>query len=204
MIDSGSGEQPIRLSDRDREQAAQRLQRALGEGRITVGELDERMAQVYAARFPADLLPPLADLPGNPSAAVVPAPTAPMSNEVTVLSATSGHLRREGRWVVPPALRVEVGSGRATLDCTEAEIVSPRVTISVSVRSGTVVLRLPDGATANIDGVRVRSGSARSWVPAVGGSGALHLVINGDVQSGRLLVRGPRRGWFGGGQSASG
>jgi hypothetical protein len=54
----------LRISDADRERAAERLQTAMAEGRITFTELDERLAAVYAARYEAELLPPLADLPG--------------------------------------------------------------------------------------------------------------------------------------------
>ena len=53
----------LRISDADRERAAQRLHTALSEGRITLSELEERLAVVYAARYEADLRPPLADLP---------------------------------------------------------------------------------------------------------------------------------------------
>uniref|UniRef100_UPI0015F04F0F DUF1707 SHOCT-like domain-containing protein n=1 Tax=Pseudonocardia pini TaxID=2758030 RepID=UPI0015F04F0F len=55
----------IRISDADRERAAARLRTAMGEGRITMVELEERLAVVYAARFAAELLPPLEDLPGD-------------------------------------------------------------------------------------------------------------------------------------------
>ena len=57
----------LRISDADRERAAERLHTALSEGRITLSELEERLAVVYAARYEADLHPPLADLPvGHP------------------------------------------------------------------------------------------------------------------------------------------
>jgi hypothetical protein len=54
----------IRISDADRERAAERLHQALAEGRITLSELEERLGVVYAAKYEVDLLPPLADLPG--------------------------------------------------------------------------------------------------------------------------------------------
>lgn len=198
MTDGDLAGDRIRLSDADRDRAAQRLNRALVEGRITVTELDERLAQVYAARFSEDLHPPLADLPADPllPTGVRASSTVVEPEDEPVLSTTSGSLRREGRWVLPPALRIEVGSGRVILDCTEAELVSARVTLTVSLRSGLILVRVPDGTTADIDGVRTRSGSAKSQVPAVAVPGRLHLVIRGEVQSGRLRVRGPRRGWF--------
>ena len=70
----------LRISDADRERAAARLQQALAEGRITLDELEERLTVVYAARYAADLLPPLEDLPGDavvPVQHVTPAVPAP-------------------------------------------------------------------------------------------------------------------------------
>lgn len=64
----------LRISDADRETAAQRLHAALGEGRITLVELEERLDTVYGAKTFADLEPPLADLPGpGPAPAGSPA-----------------------------------------------------------------------------------------------------------------------------------
>lgn len=56
----------IRISDADRERVAARLNHALGEGRISVEELQERLSVVYGARFGSELLPVLSDLPGDP------------------------------------------------------------------------------------------------------------------------------------------
>ena len=56
----GQGDAPLARDpdlDADRERAAARLQQALAEGRITLDELEERLAVVYAARYAADLLP---------------------------------------------------------------------------------------------------------------------------------------------------
>ena len=66
----------LRISDADRERAAQRLHTALSEGRITLSELEERLAVVYAARYEADLRPPLADLPPDTPVAVLKAAIA--------------------------------------------------------------------------------------------------------------------------------
>ncbi|MBN9757357.1 DUF1707 domain-containing protein [Pseudonocardia sp. Ae707_Ps2] len=60
----------MRISDADREAAARRLHDALGEGRITLAELEERLDAVYAARVARDLRPPLADLPEGGTADV--------------------------------------------------------------------------------------------------------------------------------------
>jgi hypothetical protein len=80
----GSRDQ-IRAADADRERAATRLREALEEGRLTLGELDERLRDVYAAKTFGDLDRVLADLP-TPAPAdrseVVPAtPVLPSRHE---------------------------------------------------------------------------------------------------------------------------
>jgi hypothetical protein len=53
----------LRVSDAEREGVVRRLQRAVGEGRLTVAEFDERVAAVYAARTRGDLDELTEDLP---------------------------------------------------------------------------------------------------------------------------------------------
>ena len=53
----------VRASDAEREEFARIVRDAIGEGRLTLAEGDERLAQVYAARYRDDLRPLVADLP---------------------------------------------------------------------------------------------------------------------------------------------
>lgn len=53
----------VRASDADRERVAAILRGAAGQGLLTLAEVDERLAAVYAATFMADLGPLTADLP---------------------------------------------------------------------------------------------------------------------------------------------
>ena len=58
-------EQPaMRAGHADREQVVARLNTAFAEGRLDVGELEERVAAAYAARTLGELVPLTADLPG--------------------------------------------------------------------------------------------------------------------------------------------
>src|SRR4051794_19690344 len=65
----------LRVSDRDRQAAAERLRLALGNGRLDLLEYDDRLAKAYAAVTYSDLEPLFADLPES-SAMVVPEPPA--------------------------------------------------------------------------------------------------------------------------------
>jgi hypothetical protein len=55
----------VRVSDSEREEVATILRAAVTEGRLTLEEGDERLAQAYAAKFRDDLDPLTADLPGG-------------------------------------------------------------------------------------------------------------------------------------------
>jgi hypothetical protein len=56
----------LRASDADREQVAERLRHAAGEGRIVAEELEERLEAVFSARTYGELDAVVADLPGTP------------------------------------------------------------------------------------------------------------------------------------------
>jgi hypothetical protein len=57
------GPHRVRASDAEREQYAQILRTAMGEGRLTLEEGEERLGQVYAAKYRDELSPLTADLP---------------------------------------------------------------------------------------------------------------------------------------------
>ena len=54
---------PVRASDADRERVAAILRDAAGQGLLTLDEVDQRLAAVYAARHLIELAPLTADLP---------------------------------------------------------------------------------------------------------------------------------------------
>lgn len=64
---------PVRVSDAEREEVAQRLRAAATDGRLTLAESDERQALAYAAQFHHDLTPLTADLPEPVAEPPVPA-----------------------------------------------------------------------------------------------------------------------------------
>jgi Domain of unknown function (DUF1707) len=59
--------QQVRASDAEREQIAQIVRDAMSEGRLSLEEGEERLAQVYAVKYRDELIPLTADLPdGGP------------------------------------------------------------------------------------------------------------------------------------------
>lgn len=64
-------------SDADREAVAQWLRRAHDDGRLSLGEFDERVRSAYSARTYGELAPLTADLPAAPLVPAVPAYAVP-------------------------------------------------------------------------------------------------------------------------------
>ncbi|WP_232661069.1 DUF1707 SHOCT-like domain-containing protein [Pseudonocardia sp. TRM90224] len=193
-------EQPsgIRISDADRERAAALLHKAMGEGRITLTELEERLDVVYAAKYEADLRPPLADLPGGevaiPSAAAVAAPGGALAQPDTsvppvVLRAGMSTIKRSGEWDVPPRIRVQSTMGSVILDFCDTPIPHAVVDIEVDLGAGSAKLLVPDESTANVDGVAAGMGTVKSNVPSVQRVGVPHFVVHGHAGMGSVTVR---------------
>ena len=87
----------LRASDADREAAADRLHAAAVEGRLDADELDQRLGEVYAARFctdltrlTADVTPPAPPPAPAPAAVYAPAPAAATTNGLAIAAFVAG------------------------------------------------------------------------------------------------------------------
>lgn len=197
----------LRIGDRERDAVAAVLTTAVGDGRLTITELDERMHQLYAATTFADLDPIVADLPvARPSAALLAratmAPEAPAAASLlggsaerpVVLSAGWSTAKRTGVWDIPPYLRLEPGAGSIILNCLQARPLAPVISVEVRPGAGTVKLIVPQGWGANIDSMRSGMGSIRSDLPTSATAGYPQLVLHGGTGMGSVRIRYPRRG----------
>jgi hypothetical protein len=176
----------IRISDAERERAAARLQQALAEGRITLTELEERLAVVYAARYAADLREPFADLPGGDEIGP-PAPAAAPDRPL-LLRSGMGPLRRAGAWTVPSRIRVQSAMGSVVLDFCDTAV-PPSVDVQLELGAGSARLLLPDGSTADVDGMIAGMGTVRSRVASAPAPGRPHFRIHGRSVMGSVTVR---------------
>src|SRR5690242_13807952 len=89
----------LRASDADREAVAERLRVAAVDGRIEPEELEERLSEVYKARWVADLdrlvadvSPPPPPVPVAPPPYYTPAVAYPTTNGLAVASLVAGFL----------------------------------------------------------------------------------------------------------------
>ncbi|QBI55708.1 DUF1707 SHOCT-like domain-containing protein [Streptomonospora litoralis] len=200
----------LRASDGDRDEVARILQDAVGEGRITLDELAERLDLAYRARTYAELDPLTADLPVKgvappaPMPAASPDPGAPVSAEPAtpaVIRATAGLVVRRGNWRVPERIEVSNPYGDTRLDFTEAHLLANVVDVVLHGPWGQTKIVLPNHATAVATVDTSWFGSFYSAVPDAPAPPAPHFRITGNIKGGALRVRYRRRvdDWMGSG-----
>ncbi|MCW2881624.1 MAG: hypothetical protein JWQ95_5724 [Sphaerisporangium sp.] len=183
----------LRASHEDRDQVVEQLRVAAGDGRLTIEELGERLETALAARTYGELERVLLDLPAVPGAAPSKAP-APVSKDILRLQTGSGKIHRAGVWAVPGRLEVATRSGQAIVDFTEAVITRQTMDLTVSIGSGNLLLIVPPEVTVDVESVSIRSGTVRQRARRQPGVPIKLLVsVSGSIQSGRIVVRGPRR-----------
>jgi len=176
------------VSDAEREHVGQLLQRAVGQGRITIDEFDTRMAAAMAARTRGDLNVLLIDIaePTGVQAAAAP------KREVQLRSGM-GDIKRRGHWVVPPTVKVNGGMGDTLLDFTDAELMSPVTTIEASLGMGSLKIIVPVGASVDADDAHCTIGDVKNRLASNRPTpGAPHFVVRATVRMGDITVTHPR------------
>ncbi|WP_433080792.1 DUF1707 SHOCT-like domain-containing protein [Dactylosporangium sp. CA-052675] len=90
----------LRAADVDRQFVAERLKAALDEGRLSLGEYDDRLKEAYAARTYGDLDVILRDLPGfHPAGGSQLAPQEPLADDPDERR-ERGDTRSNPRWLI--------------------------------------------------------------------------------------------------------
>lgn len=153
----------LRASDADRERVAQVLHKAMGEGRITLDELEERLDQVYSAKTLGELEPVTVDLPTTDaplptvSAATSSLPdrrvggTPGSTTSIAVMSGTE----RKGVWVLPPQHNSFAFWGGVEIDLRHARFAEQHSTITAVAIMGGVDVIVPDDVTVEVTGVGI-------------------------------------------------
>jgi hypothetical protein len=195
MTDDKSPVPELRASHEDRDRIAEQLRVAAGDGRLTVDELDERLEKALSARTGSELAALVTDLPAARSGSGLAVPQE--AKDLVQIEVSSGSVKRDGKWVLPRAATVTVGSGSATLDLTQAVHTGPTLQIQATVRSGGLTIITRPGIEVVMDDVKVSSGSAKVRRPQDAGSvpTVLRVEVSGEVRSGHITARPPRRGF---------
>ena len=187
----------LRASHADRDLIAEQLRIAAGDGRLTMEELDERLEKALSARTGSELAILVTDLPAAAQTGAA-LEAVPQAKELAQIEVSSGSAKREGRWVVPRAAEVKVGSGSVKLDLTQAVLTGPTLQVQATVRSGSLTIITRPGIEVILDDVSVSSGSAKVRQPKDAGSvpTVLRVEVSGKVNSGSITARPPRRGFI--------
>ncbi len=150
----------------ERERAVQSLCAHFAQDHLTTQELELRFEQVYRAASLAELqglMHGLPVLPAPPAAATTAAEPMPGYTLAPALSvppekrylALMGEVRKQGLWVVPSQLSARAWMGAIRLDLREAQIPQGGVDIDASAVMGEVLIILPPGLRAEVDGFAV-------------------------------------------------
>jgi hypothetical protein len=189
VTDSPVDPRDFRVSDEERNHVVGLLQKAIGQGLITLDEFTVRTDVALAAKTRSELNGVLVDLPGlvRTDAPEAAEPEAPQRLE---LRSNMTKLTRGGRWVVPPELLVHSTMSACILDFTVAKIDHDVVVIECEVQAAHVKLVLPPESTVDTDSLRVSAGVLSNKVRR-GRRGRPHFVVRGYVRGGGVQVKRP-------------
>jgi DUF1707 SHOCT-like domain len=157
----------LRASDAEREQTAETLRRAMGEGRLSVEELEERLRAAYTAPTVRELELLVSDVtvPGAVAgAAVSPAGTSGVrvregpGGDRWVVSIMSGH-ERKGRWRIAERCTVLNIMGGSEIDLNDVELSGPVTQLNVYSVMGGGEVRVPDGVSVEVSNVAIMGGN---------------------------------------------
>lgn len=153
----------LRISDADRHKVAEILREAAGEGRIDLGELDDRLEATYAARTYADLVPITADLPvvGRPTTpATQPQARGPQLPAVRHDSTFSvlGGASRKGVWELGESHTAFAMMAGIDLDLRQARFTSRETVIHANAIWAGIDITVNEFTHVVVDGVGIMGG----------------------------------------------
>jgi|SRR5579863_363189 len=151
------GPPQVRASDADRDRVLDVLRAAVGDGRLTADEFEERMEAALSARTLGALAVLTADLgrPGTGLAAATGTAAATVEDVVRI-DHKGGSVQRTGGWVVPRRIELRSSWSDVKLDFTEAVIVADTLVVEMDMRGGLLVLVTKPGVVVDADSLKVR------------------------------------------------
>jgi hypothetical protein len=188
---SGSGEvsSAIRASHEDRDRVVDVLSAATADGRLTAGELDERVGAALSARTLGELAVLTADLPALPEATAAVA-----AKDVVRIEQEGASTRRGDGWVVPRRMEIRSAWGEVTLDLTRAVIIHDTLHIDLDMRAGSLTLLTRPGIVVDTDALAASYAEVKvGRAVDTGAPVVLRVQITGEISWGQVVVRAPRR-----------
>ncbi|WP_239138524.1 DUF1707 SHOCT-like domain-containing protein [Actinoplanes regularis] len=173
-------------SDGDRERVAELLQRACGEGRLTLEEFSVRVGAVWAAETDADLIRATEGLAPQP---IVGSATT-VDKVVTVFSQT----KRRGRWRLRDRrVRVHTVFGSCELDLRAVLTGEDVIEIAGSSWFSELTVIVPEGVEVDLTGTNAFSSHELKLtpVPRVPGTPEVRVAVNAWFSSVQVVSRAP-------------
>ncbi|MBG7702099.1 DUF1707 and DUF2154 domain-containing protein [Streptomyces sp. MC1] len=203
----------LRASDADRDRVAEILRDALAEGRLDMGEFDERLEAAYKARTYGELAPLTRDLPAAGAVAPAlpvsfvksPAVSGGWAERITGAEGSStgavailSGFERKGRWTVPRRFSCFTFMGGGELDLREANFAAGEVELYCVAVMGGVQVIVPPGVEVVVRGIGVMGGFEHPRDDEPPEPGAPRVIISGlafwgGVGVERKLPRGERK-----------
>jgi hypothetical protein len=176
------------ISDVERERAAEVLQHACGDGRLTLEEFTVRVGAVWSADSSAELERVTSDL--------APAPVVGAGQVVERVTCVFSENKRRGRWRMPGVLRVLTVFGDCELDLREAQTDADVVEINGRCVFGSFKVIVPEGVEVDLQGSAVFGSKALSLAPVPRLPGTPLVRVRVNTYFGEIKVRseGPNSG----------
>jgi Domain of unknown function (DUF1707) len=175
----------MRASDADRDRVVDMLREAVGDGRLTPDEFDERLEAALSSRTLGELAVIIADL-GRPGLATAEA------KDVARIDQRGGSVQRTGPWIVPRQLELRSSWGDVTLDFTDAVIVHDTLLIDMNMRGGSLILVTKPGIFVDPHALAVRYTDIDIDIGPVAEPGApviLRILLSGRMRYGYVGTR---------------
>jgi hypothetical protein len=176
----------VRASDADRDRVAAGLQAAFAAGRLTMAELEERLAAAYAAGTEPELAALMHDLTGF-------APQAGLAATSMKDAGIIAGFRRTGRWMVGRTFRGLAVIGNGEIDLRQARFTDGETTIHATAIIGSITVLVPEDAEVHVGGTGIIGGFDHHD-EGPGTPGGPRITVTGFVFCGSVAVeRRPAR-----------
>jgi Domain of unknown function (DUF1707)/Cell wall-active antibiotics response 4TMS YvqF len=170
----------VRASDADRERVTVALRAAFAEGRLTMPELEERLAAAYAARTGAELATLTHDLRVSPPETGT---TPTSTRDVGIIAG----FERKGRWLVGRTFRGLAVIGNGEIDLRQARFIDGETTIHATAIIGNITIVVPEDADVHIGGTGIIGGFDHHG-EGPGTPGAPRITVTGLAFCGSVEV----------------
>lgn len=185
MSESKDRYRSTRISDADRDQAAERLRLAAGHGRLDIPELERRLDALHAAHTYGEVEKLVNDLPYDVTGDAV------AYGETMEIRQTGMHIVRRGRWEVPRRLVVTGKFGATRLDFSQALIGHREVEVVLDTTWTAIRIIVPKGASVDISELTMSVGSLSNSTASVAHKKAVRFRVTGSHTGGRVRIGYP-------------